>query len=222
MNEPEKIIRVAIVDDHALVRASVAKLISEFKDCKVVILAAHGQDLIQQITRQNLLPDILLLDLSMPEMDGVETTVWLKQRYPELPILVLTMYDSEMAMIRLLHKGVAGFLKKDIHPSELHFAIQSVMEKGHYFSNETTGRLMNMIRTQKDGETRLQKVQFSDQEIAFIKLACTDLTYKEIARELHMNLRSVDTMRDQLFTRLNVRSRVGLAVYSLRQGLVNL
>jgi two-component system, NarL family, invasion response regulator UvrY len=123
-------------------------------------------------------------------------------------------------LIRLLQAGVKGFLKKDIHPEELKFAIRSVMQSGYYYSNHTTDKLVNLFRSTPSGGTGLQNAMLSLQELEFLKLACSDLTYKEIAQQMHLNPRSVDTLRDQLFTKLAVRSRVGLAMVALKHGIV--
>jgi DNA-binding NarL/FixJ family response regulator len=124
------------------------------------------------------------MDLNMPEMDGFETAQWLQQNFPKIYVLMLTMFDSELSLIRLLQTGVRGFLKKDIHPSELKFAIQSVMQSGYYYSNNTTGRLVNLFKNKHDGSMPLNNMVLSDQEVQFLKLACSDLTYKEIAQKL--------------------------------------
>ena len=123
-------------------------------------------------------------------------------------------------MIKLLQTGVKGFLKKDVHPSELNFAIHSVVQSGFYYSNHSTGKLVNLFRNNPDGNTGLQKALLSDQELNFLKLACSDLTYKEIAQQMSLNPRSVDTLRDGLFIKLDVKSRVGLAMVAIRHGVV--
>jgi DNA-binding NarL/FixJ family response regulator len=156
----------------------------------------------------------------MPEMNGFETAEWMQKNFPDVQVLMLTMYDSELSLIRLLKVGVKGFLKKDIHPHELKFALHSVVQSGYYYSNHTTGRLVNLFRTKPDGQIGLQRALLSDQEHQFLKLICSDLTYKEIAQQMTLNPRSVDTLRDQLFTKLDVKSRVGLAMVAIRQGVV--
>jgi two-component system invasion response regulator UvrY len=156
----------------------------------------------------------------MPLMDGFETAEWLQQNYPLVNVLMLTMYDSELSLIRLLQLGVKGFLKKDIHPDELKFAIHSVVQSGYYYSNHTTGKLVNLFRNNPTGNMSLQKAMLSDKELQFLKLACSDLTYKEVAQQMNLNPRSVDTLRDQLFTKLDVKSRVGLAMIAIKHGIV--
>jgi two-component system, NarL family, invasion response regulator UvrY len=212
-------IKVALVDDHDLIRATLGYLIDTFEECKVVHQSDSGKGLTKAIL-SGLIPDIVILDLAMPEMDGNETALWLNKHYPGINILMLTMYDSDLALIRLLQYGVKGFLKKDVHPKELKFAISSIMKTGFYYSPNATGRVVNFFQRDEEGVTKLEKSMLSDLETTFLKLTCTDLTYKEIAGQLGLTHRSVDTMRDHLFDRLDVRSRVGLAMIALKHGIV--
>ena len=217
--EKNKLIKIALADDHVLLRNALASLIDGFGNCKVVHQSGTGRELTTHIVSGNI-PDVVILDLNMPDMDGFETAVWLQKQVPQVHVLMLTMYDSDLSLIRLLQAGVKGFLKKDIHPSELKFAIESVVHSGYYYSNHTTGKLVNLFRHNADGNNALQKAILSVQELQFLKLACTDFTYKEIAQQMGLNPRSVDTLRDQLFIKLDVKSRVGLAMVAIKQGIV--
>lgn len=217
----EPSIKVALADDHILLRNALASLIDSFEECKVVHQANDGKELIQ-LVQNDVRPDVILLDFNMPNMDGYNTALWFQQNMPEIHILMLTMYDSELLLIRLLQAGVKGFLKKDIHPAELKFAIQSVMQIGYYYSHPTTSKLANLFRTATTEHALLQKVMLSNQEMQFIQLACTEMTYKEMALEMKLNPRSVDSLRDHLFEKLDVKSRVGLALFAIRKGIVKL
>ena len=217
----EKKIKVALVDDHLLLRNALAGLIDSFGDCRVIHQSGNGKEITKAIT-DGVIPDVVVMDLNMPEMDGFETAQWLQQNFPKIYVLMLTMFDSELSLIRLLQTGVRGFLKKDIHPSELKFAIQSVMQSGYYYSNNTTGRLVNLFKNKHDGSMPLNNMVLSDQEVQFLRLACSDLTYKEIAQKLGLNPRTIDTLRDHLFIKLDVKSRVGLAMVAIRNGIMTL
>jgi DNA-binding NarL/FixJ family response regulator len=219
MNTINKKIKVALADDHVLLRTALASLINNFEDCSVIIQTSDGQKLIEQV-KNGLVPDVILLDLNMPEMDGLQTARWLQENYPDIHVLMLTMYDSELALIRLLQAGVKGFLKKDIHPSELHFAIQSVMQSGFYYSHSATGKLVNLFRQKSDTANPLAKSILTETEIRFLQLASTEMTYKEIAQKMELNPRAVDNLRDNLFEKLSVKSRVGLVMYAIRNGVV--
>ena len=208
---------VALADDHVLLRTALASLIDSFDHCKVIIQGSNGKEIIEQLNKDRL-PDVILLDLNMPGMDGFETSAWFKANHPEIHIIMLTMYDAEATMIRLLQSGVRGFLKKDVHPSELKFALQSVMQHGYYYSHDTTGKLVNLFRNH--GEQALQKNMLSEQEVKFLELAASEKTYKEIAMDMHLSPRAVDNLRDQMFGKLDVKSRVGLAMYAIKHGVV--
>jgi len=221
MNQLKNKIKVALADDHVLLRSALAALIDSFEDCIVVAQVSNGQEFIE-IIQAGLEVDILLLDLNMPVMDGVETAKWAQQNCSNVHILMLTMFDSDQALIRLLQVGVKGFLKKDIHPSELHFALQSIMQSGFYYSHNTTGKLVNLFRKNPENSLSIEKMMLSETDIVFLKLACSELTYKEIALNMNLNPRSVDNLRDHLFDKLSVKSRIGLAMFAIRHGLVSI
>ena len=214
-------IKIALADDHKLLRNALASLINGFSNCKVIHESGTGKELIEKINTGSI-PDVVLLDLSMPEMDGQETAEWLQKNYPEVHVLMLTMYDGDIALIQLVKAGVKGFLKKDVHPDELKFALHSVIESGYYYSNHAAGKLMNLFRAGKESNLNIRDSDLTTPEIEFLKNICTDLTYKEIAGIMKLNPRSVETLRDHLFEKLNVKSRVGLAMVAVKNGLVRL
>lgn len=211
--------RIILADDHVLLRDALANFINQYDGLSVIGVAANGKEVIRLFENGNR-PDLLLLDLNMPEMDGYETARWIWEHQPEVKILVLTMYDSEIALIRLLQIGVRGFLKKDVHPSELREAILSVAENGYYYSNSTTGKLASFFQKNHSTQTSIEKAMLTEREIDFLKLASTDMTYKEIAQQMSLTPRSIDGYRDGLFDKLDVRSRVGLAIYAVKNGIV--
>lgn len=212
---------IILADDHILLRDALASLISQFPGFRVTGVAANGLD-VMDLMKSGSKPDIIILDLNMPQMDGYETTSWLASHYPDVKILILTMYDSDIALIRLLQEGVRGFLKKDIHPDELRNALETVVDEGWYYANRTSGKIASLFRRNNDAPTNLQRNLLTDKEIAFLKLASTDMTYKEIAIELHLSTRVVDNYREALFEKLDVRSRVGLAIYAVKNGIVTI
>jgi DNA-binding NarL/FixJ family response regulator len=216
----KELIKVAMVDDHILLRNALASLINNSDNCSVVIECSNGKELIGKI-KTSTPPDLVILDLNMPEMDGHQTALYLQKNHPEIKVIMLTMYDSELALIRLLKAGVKGFMKKDIHPTELMHAIQSVHEQGYYYSAQTSSKLAGLFRDEQSAHA-IDKILLSDQEIEFLKFVCSELTYKEVAVQLKMNPRAIDGMRDNLFTRLDVKSRVGLAMYAIKHGIVSI
>ncbi|MFN4314547.1 MAG: response regulator [Chitinophagaceae bacterium] len=215
-------IKVALTDDHSLVRNAIADLINSYGDCQVIHQSSNGLQLKQAI-EQGSRPEVVVLDLHMPEMNGFETAKWLRDNHPNIHIILLSSFDSEYSIIRLLQAGVRGFLKKDINTAELRFAIQSISQTGYYYSNASTGKILSMFRDLSSNNlSRLHKNMLSDLEIRFIKLACSDLTYKEIAQKMGLSPRSIDSIRDQLFVKLDVRSRVGLTMLAIKHGIESL
>lgn len=215
------ITRIALIDDHILLRDALAAAIDGFGDCKVTILASNGKEFMSQMN-DNLPPHLVILDINMPEMDGYETAEWLRTAHPDIRILVLSMYDSDIVMIRLLQKGVRGFLKKDVHPGELKNAIRSTMQTGYYYSGPTTVKLVKLLRTGDANIPVVNTIALTENEIQFLQLASTEMTYKEISARMKISPRTVDNYRDSLFTKLNVKSRVGLVLFAIENGIVTL
>jgi two-component system, NarL family, invasion response regulator UvrY len=212
-------IKIVLADDHVLLRNALATQINGFENCHVIFQASNGKELIEAV-RNGLKADIILLDLNMPQMDGYDTAIWLNEHHPHISVLMLTMYDSELTLIRLLKAGIKGYLKKNIDAAELKFAINSVVKDGHYYSTHTAGRLANLFRNNTAENKKIQNKMLTDQEIEFLEFACSDLTYKEVAQKMKLTARTVDVLRDQLFLKLNVKSRVGLVELVLNSGLV--
>jgi len=215
----ETVYKIILTDDHILLRDVLANLIDSFEECKIIGVAANGKELVKQIN-EGLIPDIVVLDLNMPEMDGYETAQWLQEKHPDIRTLILTMYDSEIALIRLLQLGVRGFLKKDIHPFELKAAILSVADNGYYYAHNTTGKLAGFFQKNHNSKTSMERAMLTQLDIDFLKMAATDMTYKEIAQIMKISPRAIDGYRDSLFEKLDVKSRVGLAIYAVKNGIV--
>ncbi len=211
--------KILLTDDHILLRDALANLINGFEEFRVIATAGNGEE-VKEVLENGNRPDIILMDLNMPKLDGYETSQWPQKNHPEIKVVILTMYDSEIALIRLLRTGVNGFLKKDIHPSELRGALKMVAEGEYYYSNRTTGKIASLFRKNPDKKTPLENAILNDVEVNFLKLACSDMTYKEIAHAMGMTPRNIDSYRDALFAKLDVKSRVGLAIYALKNGIV--
>jgi two-component system invasion response regulator UvrY len=207
--------KLILADDHILLRDALANLINNFDEFNVIATAGNGEEVIKAL-ENGCKANIILMDLNMPKMDGYETAKWVAQHYPKIKIVVLTMYDSEIALIRLLQAGVNGFLKKDIHPSELKNALLTIASGEYYYSNHTTNKIASLFRKQSG----VEKAILNEKEIEFLKLASTDMTYKEVAQAMNMTPRNIDSYRDALFTKLDVKSRVGLAIYAVKNGII--
>ena len=212
---------VALVDDHVLLRNGLANLIDSFGAYDILFEARTGKDFIRQLPSVRL-PDLVLLDINMPEMDGYETARWISRNHPQIKILALSMYDTDISIVRMLKNGVKGYILKDIEPSELKLAIESVIEKGFYYSEMVTGKLIHTINTLDEPEYRLRHLlTLNERELEFMKLVCTEWTYKEIADQMYLSPRTIDGYRDALFEKLNVKTRVGLVMFAIRHGIVS-
>lgn len=211
---------VVLVDDHVLLRSGLANLIRSFGEYEVLFEAYNGLDFIKQLKPNNI-PDLVLLDINMPEMDGYETALWLKEKYPGIKTLALSMYDADNSIIRMLKHGVKGYILKDIEPWELKLALESVVYKGFYYSEMVTGKLIHTINALDEPEQKVrQLLTLNERELEFLKLACTECTYKEIADQMFLSPRTIDGYRDTLFEKLHVKTRVGLVLYAIRNGIV--
>jgi two-component system, NarL family, invasion response regulator UvrY len=211
---------IVLVDDHVLLRNGLAGLLSSLGHA-VLFEADNGKDFIEKLQPKNL-PDIVLLDINMPQMDGYETARWLKENYPDIKILALSMYDNENAIINMLKNGAKGYILKDSDPSQLKAALHSLMDKGYYYSDLVSGKLIHAINHLDDNGNGLQKtMHLNDREKEFLKYTCTELTYKEIADKMFVSPRTIDGYRDALFEKLNVKTRVGLVIYAIKNGIVN-
>jgi len=211
---------IVLVDDHSLLRIGLAQLVQSLGNT-ILFEADNGRELLQKLDKKHL-PDIVLMDINMPEMDGYATTQWLKENYPEVKVLALSMYDNESAIIRMLKCGAKGYILKDSEPAELKAAIDDVMTKGYYYSDLVSGKLIHAINKIEDGGSEVNTlVNLNDRETDFLKFACTEMTYKEIADKMFVSPRTIDGYRDGLFEKLHVKTRVGLVMYAIKTGIVS-
>lgn len=212
-------LKVVLADDHVLLRNGLAGLVTNL-GYTVLFECSNGKELINKLDKDNL-PDIVLMDINMPEMDGYETATWLRNNYPLVPVLALSMYDDENAIIRMLKNGAKGYITKDTDPLELKRAIQDVITKGIHYSEMVTGRLLHSIYQMDEAETGgNQLLDLNEREIEFLKLASTEMTYKEIASQMSLSPRTIDGYRDGLFEKLSIKNRVGLVLFAIRHGIV--
>jgi two-component system invasion response regulator UvrY len=214
-----KKIAVAIVDDHALLRTALARLVNTFDECEVIIEAGNGKELRTKM-QQQVLPDIIMLDVNMPEMDGFETAQWLHKTYPYIKVLALSMLSDEKTIIKMFRLGAKGYLLKNTDPEELYKALTSLMDKSLYLSEFVSEKLVTGLQTGNVSEEK--EVVLTEKEKEFLRYTCTELAYKDIAVKMFLSSRTIDDYRQSLFNRLKVHSRVGLAIYAIKNGLVEI
>jgi len=212
-------IKIAVVDDHNLFRVGLVQLIQSLgPEFDIIQQAINGQDFLDNIMPSEL-PDIVLLDISMPIMDGFETAKELQKSYPSIRVLVISMNEDEFSLIRMLKFGVKGFIGKDIEPQELKMALIKINSNGFYYTDRMTEHLINSLQHPDDTDG-IEKL--TDNEIRFLKLACSEDTYSQIAYNMSLSPRTIDGYRESVFNKLKVRTRVGLVMFSIKANLVKL
>lgn len=211
-------IHIGIADDHQLFLKSVSILIESFPGFKISVDALNGEILLKKLEQVKLLPDIILLDVNMPIMDGPKTASALSSTYPAIKLVALSMKEDDASVIKMIKNGCCAYLLKDIHPGELEKALMEVHKTGYYNADVSNIRYRRLIMKQQEEE----KLHLSDRELVFLKLACSDLTYKFIAEQMHLAERTIDGYRESIFQKLNVQSRVGMVLEALRRNLVSM
>jgi DNA-binding NarL/FixJ family response regulator len=208
---------VVIVDDHSLFAQALGDMINSFGTYNVLYHVKNGSELRNKLNDKGNVPDIALIDINMPVMNGIETAEWLKKNHPMINVIALSMDDDEQTIIRMIRAGAKGYLLKDINPSTLQNAFKDVMEKGFSFSECLTHSVLNSVH--RNGA---EEVHLKDREVEFLKLVCTEKTYKEIAGEMFLSPKTIDGYREALFEKLQIKSRVGLAIYAIKNKIYKL
>ncbi len=224
-SKPQPPTKIAIVDDHNLVRKGTAQLINNASDqFKVIFEACNGNELIAQFPPlRKHQPDIVITDIRMPGKDGFETAHWLKMNHPHVKIAVLTMFDDERSILRMLKLGVDGYLTKYMDPQDLLAGLQSIRDKGFCYSDFITGALWQSVKNEKTGQSPYEIwLSLTEREKTFVKHTCSELTYNEIAGQMGLSVKTIDGYRDNLFTLFNVKSRVGLVLYAIKNEIISL
>src|SRR6185437_6597060 len=213
---------IAIVDDHTMFRKGLIALVNLFPNYEILFDASNGKDFIAQLNPKKL-PEIVLMDITMPEMDGYLTAEWLHNNYPEIKILALSTMDSEAAIIKMIKSGAKGYVLKDAEPDELKLAFDEVMSQGYFYNELITRKVLKGVGQLVDGKNATSIfVKLTDRETEFLKYACTEMTYKEIADKMFVSVRTVEGYRDALCEKLDLKSRVGLAMYAIKNQLINI
>ena len=218
----KNIIRIALVDDHALLRNGLASLIQTFEGYSVLFEADNGKDFIRQL-ETHAVPDIILLDITMPEMNGFETAAWINKNTPSIKILVLSMMDNDEVVISMIKEGARGYILKDSKPAIFKQALDNIRDTGFYMNELVSNKMLSYVKNHENSGTAVPLIsQLTEKEILFLQMACTEMTYKEIATAMQVSPRTVDGYRDELFKKLNVESRVGLVLFAIKHGLYKL
>lgn len=207
---------IVIVDDHILIAKAISSIIDQFPRYRVLYECENGKVLQERLHLSGHIPDIVLLDVSMPEMDGFETADWLFKNYPAVLIMALTMQGDDKTLLRMIKCGARGYIQKNVHPAELERALESLTTRGYYYSDWAASRIFQSLSP--DDENPVNNL-LSNREKEFLRYTCTELTYKEIAEKMVCSPRTVESYRDTLFEKLGVKTRVALALYAVKIGL---
>lgn len=205
-------IPIAIVDDHTLFRKGVAGLMAEFEELDVVFDVANGKQMQEALTKFPL-PQVVLMDINMPILNGYESTCWLKSNYQQVHVLALSMFEDDEAVIKMIRCGACGYILKESKPRDLLEAIKIIVLKGVYINEMVSGKLIRSLAAQETAPS------LSPKELDFLKHCCSELTYKEIADLMFVSPRTVDNYRESLFQKLSIKSRTGLVLYAIRNSL---
>lgn len=214
------ILTYIIADDHKVFRQGLRYTLNTDPQLKCIGEAENGKQLLQLLS--SIQPDVILMDLKMPEMDGMEATKAIRQLYPNVKILVLTMYDDEQFVLHMLDMGVNGYLVKNADPDEIIKALYTVHENDYYFNDMVSRLMLRTIVNKKQVQQRTKEnVQLSDKETEILRLICLEHTNAEIAEKVFLSQRTVEGIRSTLLEKIGVRNTAGLVMYAVKKGIVS-
>ncbi len=210
---------IALVDDHILIRNALSELLKK-NNYKIVCEASNGKEFFDYLSHNNL-PDIVLLDINMPIMDGFTTMNNISRKYPEHKVIALSMFDNEQSILKMLKAGAKGYLLKESQPSELIHAIETVYKKGFYHSDLVNSKLINNLNlSNKNEQKKISLIEYTPKEIELLEFFCTEMSYKDIGSKLGISSRTIEGYRDILFEKTETNTRIGLVIFAIKNGLV--
>ncbi len=209
---------IAIIDDHILIAKAITGIIENFKQFNVLFECENGKVLLEKLQVKKNIPDIVLLDISMPIMDGFATAEWLRDNHPQILVMALSMQDDEQSLIKMVKAGAKGYLLKNVHPTELEKALNALVKNGTYFPEWAASKVFMSL---SKPATNNDNFSITAREKEFLQYTTTEMSYKEIAEKMFCSPRTVESYRDSLFEKLDLKSRVGLAVFAIKNGYAN-
>lgn len=218
MKNLDAVIKVAIADDHALFRTGVKTSLSQRKDIQMIAEAENGMQLLNLL--KHIKPDVILLDIHMPIMDGYTTLPEIKKLYPEMKVIMLSMNNDPSIITKMMEIGANSYLTKESDSETIYQAIRTCFEQEFFFNELTNKALLNGLRTKRPTEVMAPEVNLSDKEITILKLMCEEKSTKEIAELVDLSPRTVEAIRDKLKTKTGVKSMAGLVMYAVKAGIV--
>lgn len=211
--------KIAIADDYKIYRDGIKVGLGKDPNLQVILEADNGEDLIKGLKEE--LPDVIIMDLKMPVMDGIEATIAIKKRYSNVKVLVLTMYEDEKFIIHLMQSGANGYLLKNADSPEIIKAIYAVHENGYYFNDIVNKALLKKLVIKGNIKPSFkQDIQFTERELEVLKLICEEKTAAEIGGEIFLSSRSVEGIRQRLIEKVGVRNTAGLVMFAVKNGVI--
>ena len=214
------LIKVAIADDHKLFRKGVILSLRQHTNISFIIEAENGDELLNKIAEET--PDVVLMDLRMPTKDGIETTKEVSRKYPDIRILILTMYEDERFVSHLMENGANGYLLKNADPNEIKKAIMEVMARGYYLNNFVNRVLLKKTNSRNKSIPSLSsEIVLSDKEKEVVRLLCMEYTAAEIAEKMEISARTVESIKDRLMERFGLKNTAGLVFFAVKNNLID-
>lgn len=204
--------KVIIVDDHGLLSQAIGELVNQFQEFETVARFGNGQEVIQAL-KTGTETDLILMDVNMPLLNGIETTQQISRDFPDIKVLALSVEEDEKTIIAMLKAGAKGYLSKDIPSDLLEEALKATIKNGYYYTANVNHALMESLNKKDELD------ELKEREVEFIKLACSDMTYKEIADQMFLSPKTIDNYRDAVFSKLNVKNRIGLVLFAIKNGI---
>lgn len=214
-------IRIVLADDHEIFRDGFNIMLKKQANIKLVGEAANGAELIEVAGK--LMPDVILTDIKMPRIDGIEATKIITKKYPEINIIALSMFDDDNLIIDMLEAGARGYLLKSAHKNEIIEAVKAVYNQETYYCKSTSGKLAQLIAQSRFNPFNPnQRKEFSQKEIDIIKLICQEASNKEIAARLFLSVRTIEGYREKIQDRIKAKNTAGIVIYAIKNGIYKL
>jgi DNA-binding NarL/FixJ family response regulator len=213
-------IRLAIADDHKIFRNGLKATLEDCADFDLVLEASNGKQLIAQLATN--IPDVILMDIKMPEMDGIQTTAIVKQLYPGVKVLALSMFNEDKYIVDMMRAGASGYLLKNAEPEEIIEAIATVYHKDYYFNEHLSITLIKQLAgNAHPGSAAMSLADFNEREIEVLRLVCQEYSNQEIADKICLSVRTVEGYRARLFEKTRSKNLVGLVIFSVKTGIIS-
>jgi DNA-binding NarL/FixJ family response regulator len=210
------IIKIALVDDEVLFRKGIAFLLQREDNIEIIFEASNGEELVNKLLENEVKPDIIIMDLKMPVLNGVEATKIIRKSFPEIKIIALTSYDSKSFIANMIQVGAVAYLIKNTTPKDLIKTINEVNKKGFYYSESVLKTVQETIVSSKNSKGNLETSFLSPREIEILQLICLQKTTSEIAEHLFLSPRTVEGHRNNLLLKTESRNIAGLVVYAIQ------